>query len=150
MRGPSGKYVLQIKMTRCRGAIEKSYEQQGFVWKPQESNVAGSRAWGPGRGSLERDACQRPLLMGEWGGAVEGSRRLSQEAERVVTFMSLSTVIGQILVQNRNCKSLNCSFSGILSYAKPEGAQPALTSHKHDSLSCIPSFLSSSRFNPEK
>lgn len=101
-------------------------------------------------GGAWREMLSKTIEYGGVGGAVEGSRRLSQEAEQVVTFMSLSTVIGQILVQNRNCKSLNCSFSGILSYAKPEGAQPALTSHKHDSLSCVPSFLSSSRFNPEK
>lgn len=145
VRRPSGEYVPEIKVTRCWGAIEKSYEHQGFVWKPQDL-ILQKHSLGPWKGEPGDGCCRRPLCMEGAGG--QCGRK--QEAERVVTFTSLSAVIGQILVQNRKCKAFNCSFSGILSFTKPEGTQPALTSHKHDPLSPIPSFLSSSHFNPEK
>ena len=76
------------------------------------------------RGDLERGSCPGHCL---WAGAGGGRR---QRAEPLVTLVSLSIVSGQILAQIRNRTSLRGSVSGILGSTKPEGAGPALTSHK--------------------
>ena len=43
MHRPSGEYLPERKVTGGGGEIEKSYEQQGFVRKPQECNVQQAR-----------------------------------------------------------------------------------------------------------